>query len=51
MVIAIAYADIERHTAIEFLQIAFYICTVLEDKVNYIQIAMSICCIISIFQS
>ena len=41
MVIAITNADIESHTAIEFLQIPFYIRTVLDYEIYYIQITVS----------
>ena len=50
MVIAIANTDIENHTAIEFLQIALYICTILKDEINNIQIAMPCSRIIAVIQ-
>ena len=51
MVIAVTNADIESHTTIEFLQITLYIRTVLNDEINYIQIAVSCSRIISVIQS
>ena len=51
MVIAVTYADIEGNTTEEFLQVSLYIGTVLNNEVNYIQIAVSSSCIISITQS
>lgn len=50
MVIAIANADIESHTAIEFLQIPFYIRAVLDYEIDYIQITMSCSCIVTIIK-
>ncbi len=40
MVIAIADANIESDTTIELLQISLYICTVLNNEINYIQISV-----------
>lgn len=37
MVIAITNADIESHTAIEFLQIPFYIRTVLDYEIYWVE--------------
>ena len=51
MVIAVANADIESHTAIEFLQIVLNIRTVLNNEIHYIQITMPCSCIISVIQS
>lgn len=48
MVIAVTNADIEGYTTEEFLQISLYIGTVPNNEVNYIQIAVSSSCIISI---
>ena len=51
MVIAIAYANIESHTAIEFTQILFYIRTVLDYEIDYIQITVPYSCVIAIIES
>ena len=50
MVIAVANADIESHTTIEFLQVSLYISTVLNNEINYIQIAVPCSRIISVIQ-
>ena len=47
MVIAVTKADIEGYTTEEFLQISLYICTALNNKVDYIQIAMPGSCIVT----
>ena len=51
MVIAITNADIESHTAIEFLQIPFYIRTVLDYEIYYIQITVPCSCIIAVIKT
>ena len=48
---AIADADIESCTAIEFLQILFHIRTALDYEIDYIQITMSRSCVIAVIES
>ena len=42
MVITITDTDVESHTAVEFLQVFFHICTMLNNKVDYIRITVSL---------
>nr|UWI32558.1 MAG: hypothetical protein [Bacteriophage sp.] len=51
MIIAITNADIESHTAIEFLQILFHIRAVLDYEIDYIQITMPCSCIVTVIES
>ena len=51
MVIAIANADIESYTAIEFLQILFHIRTVLDYEIDYIQITVSRSCVVAVIEA
>ena len=48
---AIADADIESCTAIEFLQIIFHIRTVLDYEIDYIQITVSRSCVVAVIES
>ena len=41
MIIAIAYGDIECHSAIELTQVVFHVTAVLEDKVHDVKIAIT----------
>ncbi len=50
MVVGIANADIESHTTEELLQVPLYISTILNNKVDNIQIAMPVSCIVTIAQ-
>ena len=51
MVITITDTDIEGNSAIEFPQIRLHITAVLQDKINYIQIAIACSCITPVCQS
>ena len=51
MVIAVADTDIESHPSIKLMQVCLHIGAILNDEINYIQIAMPCRGIISIRKS
>lgn len=41
MVVSVANANIKRHSAIQFLQILFHMCTMLQNKIHNVQITIT----------